>query len=120
VSTFDFGTGLLVLAAVVGVVNDRTLRLPRPVALLLASFPEITPSGMRCTLLPISAATPRIPISASPAEQGAGARAHRVVTPAAGARLGVAAYVAGRGGAGRVLGGTFERRAGRATPPRSR
>jgi CPA1 family monovalent cation:H+ antiporter len=38
VSTFDFGAGLLVLAAVVGVVNDRTLRLPRPVALLLASL----------------------------------------------------------------------------------
>ena len=37
-STFDFGAGLLVLAAVVGVVNDRTLRLPRPVALLLASL----------------------------------------------------------------------------------
>jgi hypothetical protein len=34
VSTFDFGAGLLVLAAVVGVVNDRTLRLPRPLALL--------------------------------------------------------------------------------------
>jgi CPA1 family monovalent cation:H+ antiporter len=38
VSTFDFGAGLLVLAAVVGVVNDRTLRLPRSVALLLASL----------------------------------------------------------------------------------
>jgi monovalent cation:H+ antiporter, CPA1 family len=38
VSTFDFGAGLLVFAAVVGVVNDRTLRLPRPVALLLASL----------------------------------------------------------------------------------
>ena len=37
-STFDFGAGLLVLAAVVGVVNDRTLRLPRPVASLLASL----------------------------------------------------------------------------------
>ena len=37
-STFDFGAVLLVLAAVVGVVNDRTLRLPRPVALLLASL----------------------------------------------------------------------------------
>jgi hypothetical protein len=32
VSTFDFGAVVLVLAAVVGVVNDRTLRLPRPVA----------------------------------------------------------------------------------------
>ena len=37
-STFDFGAVVLVLAAVVGVVNDRTLRLPRPVALLLASL----------------------------------------------------------------------------------
>jgi len=42
VSTFDFGAGLLVLAAVV---NDRTLRLPRPVALLLASFPKLPPAG---------------------------------------------------------------------------
>ena len=37
-STFDFGAGLLVFAAVVGVVNERTLRLPRPMALLLASL----------------------------------------------------------------------------------
>ena len=37
-STSDLGAGLLVLAAVVSVVNDRTLRLPRPVALLLASL----------------------------------------------------------------------------------
>jgi hypothetical protein len=41
VSTFEFGAGLLVLAAVVGVVDDRTLRLPRQVALLLASFPKL-------------------------------------------------------------------------------
>jgi hypothetical protein len=45
VSTFDFGAGLLVLAAVVGVVIDRTLRLPRPVALQLASFPKLPPAG---------------------------------------------------------------------------
>jgi hypothetical protein len=71
VSTFEFGAGLLVLAAVVGVVDDRTLRLPRPGGVAARFLPEITPSGMRCRLLPISAATPRIPISASPAEQGA-------------------------------------------------
>jgi len=45
VSTFEFGAGLLVLAAVVGVVDDRTLRLPRSVALLLASFPKLPPAG---------------------------------------------------------------------------
>ena len=45
-STFEFGAGLLVLAAVVGVVDDRTLRLPRSVALLLASFPKLPPA--RC------------------------------------------------------------------------
>jgi hypothetical protein len=61
----------MVLAAVVGVVDDRTLRLPRPGGVAARFLPEITPSGMRCRLLPISAATPRIPISASPAEQGA-------------------------------------------------
>ena len=37
-STFDAGSVLLIFAAVIGVVNDRTLRLPRPVALLLASL----------------------------------------------------------------------------------
>jgi CPA1 family monovalent cation:H+ antiporter len=37
-STFDFGSVLLVLAAAVGIINDRTLRLPRPVALLLAAL----------------------------------------------------------------------------------
>ncbi len=37
-STFDLGSLLLLLAAVTGVVNDRTLRLPRPVALLLGSL----------------------------------------------------------------------------------
>jgi len=37
-STFDFGALLLVLAVIIGVVNDRTLRLPRPVALLLGSL----------------------------------------------------------------------------------
>jgi CPA1 family monovalent cation:H+ antiporter len=37
-STFDVGSLILLLAAVIGVVNDRTLRLPRPVALLLGSL----------------------------------------------------------------------------------
>jgi hypothetical protein len=77
VSIFEFGAGLLVLAAVVGVVIDRTLRLPRPVALLLASSRNYPQRDAMQRRLPISAATPRIPISASPAEQGAGARAHR-------------------------------------------
>jgi hypothetical protein len=56
VSTFEFGAGLLVLAAVVGVVDDRTLRLPRSVALLLVSFPKLPPAGCdadSCRSLPL-------------------------------------------------------------------
>ncbi len=37
-TTFDLGSLLLVFAAVIGVANDRTLRLPRPVALLLGAL----------------------------------------------------------------------------------
>src|SRR3954464_12977304 len=37
-STFDLGSLLLILATVIGVVNERTLALPRPVALLLGSL----------------------------------------------------------------------------------
>lgn len=37
-SQFDLAAVLLVLAAAIGVVNDRTLRLPRPVALLLGAL----------------------------------------------------------------------------------
>ncbi|PPQ30662.1 hypothetical protein CCS01_18780 [Rhodopila globiformis] len=37
-STFDLAAILLLLAAVIGVVNERTLALPRPVALLLGSL----------------------------------------------------------------------------------
>ena len=41
-STFDFGALLLIIATVIGVVNERTLRLPRPVALLLGSLVVLT------------------------------------------------------------------------------
>lgn len=37
-STFDLAAILLLLAAIIGVVNERTLALPRPVALLLGSL----------------------------------------------------------------------------------
>ncbi len=37
-SSFDFGAILLVLAALIGVGNELTLRLPRPIALLLGSL----------------------------------------------------------------------------------
>jgi monovalent cation:H+ antiporter, CPA1 family len=37
-STFDMGAVLLLLAVVIGIVNERTLRLPRPVALLLGAL----------------------------------------------------------------------------------
>ena len=37
-TTFDIGSLLLVFAALISVTNDRTLRLPRPVALLLGSL----------------------------------------------------------------------------------
>ena len=37
-TTFDIGSLLLVFAAIIGVANDRTLRLPRPVALLLGAL----------------------------------------------------------------------------------
>src|SRR5258708_21766665 len=37
-STFDFGALRLVVAVIIGVGNDLTLRLPRPVALLLGSL----------------------------------------------------------------------------------
>src|SRR5689334_23243234 len=37
-STFDLASILLLLATVIGVVNQRTLALPRPVALLLGSL----------------------------------------------------------------------------------
>jgi len=37
-STFDFASLLLVLAVAIGVANEHTLRLPRPVALLLGSL----------------------------------------------------------------------------------
>src|SRR5271168_4490629 len=37
-SPFDFASLLLLLGFLIGVVNDRTLKLPRPVALLLGSL----------------------------------------------------------------------------------
>ncbi len=37
-SIFDFASVLLILAAAIGVANDRTLRLPRPVALLIGAL----------------------------------------------------------------------------------
>jgi CPA1 family monovalent cation:H+ antiporter len=37
-SPFDLGSVLLLLAVVIGVANERTLRLPRPVALLLGAL----------------------------------------------------------------------------------
>src|SRR5690242_6533452 len=37
-STFDIASILLLLATVIGVANERTLALPRPVALLLGSL----------------------------------------------------------------------------------
>jgi CPA1 family monovalent cation:H+ antiporter len=37
-STFDLASILLLLAAVIGILNERTLALPRPVALLLGSL----------------------------------------------------------------------------------
>jgi CPA1 family monovalent cation:H+ antiporter len=37
-SAFDFSAVLLILAVGIGIVNERTLRLPRPVALLLGSL----------------------------------------------------------------------------------
>jgi monovalent cation:H+ antiporter, CPA1 family len=41
-STFDMAAVLLLLAASIGVVNERTLQLPRPVALLLGSLVVLT------------------------------------------------------------------------------
>src|SRR3954451_12887339 len=41
-SSFDFAAILIVFAALIGVGNERTLRLPRPVALLLASLVLVT------------------------------------------------------------------------------
>jgi CPA1 family monovalent cation:H+ antiporter len=37
-TTFDYGAALLIIAAAIGIVNERTLRLPAPVALLLGSM----------------------------------------------------------------------------------
>lgn len=41
-SSFDFAATLFVFAALIGVGNELTLRLPRPVALLLGSLLLVT------------------------------------------------------------------------------
>jgi hypothetical protein len=41
-SSFDAASVLLLLAVVIGVANERTLRLPRPVALLLGALVVLT------------------------------------------------------------------------------